>query len=249
MFATTDFGDAALDTEWFKYVQKRKGPAILITKNIKRLLTDFDGLLNEQVIAHATITGLGGSFLEPNVPHPNELLAFLKTIKEKEKIVIRIDPIIPIDDFINRAKQIFLLTKEMGFKRHRISILDVYPHVMERFSKYPDFQKQIKEIYRWDMDHNISDGEHKEYMIHCDAILRKKIIGFFPGAEICAEPPIRSTPCVSWKDCEALGLNPADFQKPDKKQRQFCGCLEKKELLLLNKKCAHECCYCYKTCQ
>ena len=64
----TERGDAALDTSWFQWVVEEKQPAILITKDpskLNRILNDLDFAPN--IIVHATITGFGGTILEPIV--------------------------------------------------------------------------------------------------------------------------------------------------------------------------------------
>jgi DNA repair photolyase len=246
VWGITDFGDAACDHGWSSWVEKRRGPAILITKNATKLLTDFPYLLNQEVIIHATITGYGDSIFEPGVPSPESILDFLSKISpnKKKQIVIRIDPIIPVNEMITRSKQIYTKAHELGFERIRISILDLYPHVLQRFEKLsPSLVYELKQIYNWDLAH--STGEHQDYMIHCDYQLRKQIIDFFPGVEICAEPPFRGTPCISYKDIDSLGLKRENFSKPTEKQRKFCGCLEKRELLQMNSACPHGCIYCY----
>lgn len=65
----TERGDAALNTSWKKWVENGQ-PAILITKNVKKLIEENKQLLlNGNVIIHTTITGLGGTRWEPNVPN------------------------------------------------------------------------------------------------------------------------------------------------------------------------------------
>ena len=74
----TERGDAALNTSWKKWVENGQ-PAILITKNVKKLIEENKQLLlNGNVIIHATITGLGGTQWEPNVPYYKNILEFLE---------------------------------------------------------------------------------------------------------------------------------------------------------------------------
>lgn len=73
----TERGDAAIDTVWKTWVYEKGLPAILITKDTVKLITENPGLfigdeLKGNVILHATITGMGGNWLEPNVPNPND---------------------------------------------------------------------------------------------------------------------------------------------------------------------------------
>ena len=69
----TEAGDAGVDLSWEKKLEKVDG-AILITKNVSR---DFRAAVmrnTSKVIVHATVTGFGGTVLEPNVPLPRESL-------------------------------------------------------------------------------------------------------------------------------------------------------------------------------
>ena len=125
-----------------------------------------------------------------------------------------------------------------------MSILDLYPHVLLRLDPYHDFKYQIKNVYNWDMSHSL--GEDKEYMHHAPLDLRRRILDRFSGSEVCGEPGVRCSGCVSWRDLEALGLNADEVGKPAEKQRPFCQCLEKKELTKLATECPLKCLYCFK---
>jgi DNA repair photolyase len=241
---TTDYIDAALDHSWYRWVEKRKGPSILITKDPKRLLTDFPRLLNEQVILHATITGYGGTFMEPNVPDPEEEVAFLRDIPDRKKIVIRIDPVVPLPPFIDRSVHVYTVMKEIGFERFRVSVMDLYPHVLKRFERYPLIAKELKDVYGWDMSHSGSDD--RDYMHHVNFDLRRVILSRFPGVEVCGEPGFRGVGCASRRDLEILGIDPTGYERPESPQRRSCSCLDKKEAGHLSDPCPNGCLYCYK---
>ena len=103
----TEAGDAGIDLSWQNKLSKIDG-AILITKNITtsfiRAVLPFYG----KVIVHATITGYGGSIVEPNVPNPRNQFLGLNHLLESgfslDHIVIRVDPIIPTTKGIDKAK-------------------------------------------------------------------------------------------------------------------------------------------------
>lgn len=52
-----------------------------------------------------------------------------------DHIVIRIDPIIPTEKGLITAKKVFLKAYKRGFRRFRVSLLDCYSHVRERFEQ------------------------------------------------------------------------------------------------------------------
>lgn len=68
----TERGDAALDTSWEDWVFVQKRPAILISKDPLKLFTEVTSMVDQygfcpNIIVHCTITGFGGTKIEPNV--------------------------------------------------------------------------------------------------------------------------------------------------------------------------------------
>jgi DNA repair photolyase len=236
----TERGDAALDTTWRRWVERGR-PAILITKNVGKLLDDNPLLLNQRVIVHATITGYGDSFIEPNVPPSSEMMDALASIeiKYREQVVVRIDPIIPVRACVEQSHHVFEQAWAMGYRRFRVSILDLYPHVMRRFDKYTLFAHELKQVYRW------NESMQSESSIHCDHSIRAKIFSQFRECDRCAEPGLRCRGCISSRDLKILNVRD-EPALPEVKQRQFCMCLANKTELLYNKtRCDHSCEYCY----
>ena len=83
----------------------------------------------DKLIVHATITGYGGGVLEPKVPSPSFEFAAVKALIShgfpKEKIVIRVDPVIPTNKGLAVAYRRVLRTgMKAGFSRYRISVRD-----------------------------------------------------------------------------------------------------------------------------
>jgi len=231
----TERGDAALDTPWLEWVIDNK-PTILITKNPGSLLKtlqrwDLTGAKN--IIIHCTITGLGGSELEPNVPIAEtsidaykHLIAYYGT----EAVVLRIDPIFlyPMTLF-DRARDV--LGKRVEGGRVRISFADMYSHVAARIH-----DRRLEDKY---------SGIVTSYCsrLHYDLKLRKAALHFFPNTEICGEPDIACYGCVSQRDLTYFGLTAPNYKGG---QRQACACINAKHELLTNKmQCAHKCTYCY----
>jgi DNA repair photolyase len=221
----TERGDAALDLSWIVPVQEGL-PSILITKDPLALSRHLDSSMN--VIVHCTITGYGGTKLEPNVITPDMAVKGLLRIIDIigiERVVLRIDPIIPCNFEIKRINIKDLIPSKVYCKiRKRISFLDNYEHVKRRFK-----EAGLKPL---------------PYSFHAPLEDRKKIVEAMDYPEVCGEPGISCTGCVSIKDLEILKVNPPKRGKP--KQRVTCSCLSsKKELLDNRKQCAHGCLYCY----
>lgn len=97
----TEAGDAGLDLSWVNKLDKIDG-AVLITKNITDKFIDAVIANKDKLIIHATTTGMGGTVIEPNVPdYKTQLTQVQKLIDRgfpKNRIIIRVDPIIPTDN-------------------------------------------------------------------------------------------------------------------------------------------------------
>jgi DNA repair photolyase len=219
----TERGDATLDNGWFEWVRDKK-PAILITKDpfkLNEILASF--ISHSNIVVHATITGFGGTVLEPYVPEYKKSLegynSLIKILGE-ERVVLRVDPVIPTEKGLETAKNVM---KELNYTRARISFIDYYDHVKRRFAA-----EDIS--LPWDTFHAPLD-------------LRKKAWKELGEPEVCGEPGFECCGCVSGMDCQILGVQP--IQK-EKGQRFQCACLaNKRELLTSRKQCSHQCLYCY----
>jgi hypothetical protein len=221
LIGITEGADPTINLKWRKWVQVDKRPAIIISKAPSKLIPMLDG--TENIIIHCTITGLGGTLVEPKInPYPVELEAYHKlcNLFGKERIVLRIDPIIynSVSD-INPYKTI---AKEAE-GRMRISFLDLYPHVKQRFDKQSILvsQSDFHQPLQW----------------------RNLVWKELGKPEVCAEPDIPSSPCVGIEDCKILNVIPSTDLKG---QRKLCGCLANKvELCTRPPKCTYGCLYCY----
>lgn len=226
----TEGGDAALSHKWMPWVDAGK-PAILITKNPGKLYHMLK-LMDESkfnLIIHATITGNGGTPIEPNVPSSDESLdALVKFVNMlgKERVVLRIDPIIPHEVYINNSKKVFDKAKEIlgeNMCRVRISFYDNYKHSQERLEKI-GIELPFKTF-------------------HLPIAFRQKMWEFYEKPELCGEENMPSTPCISEIDCKILGVEPGERAGY---QRESCDCLSNKfELIPDRTQCYHACKYCY----
>jgi DNA repair photolyase len=222
----TERGDAALDTSWLTWVVDK--PAILITKNPIKLynILKKQSLPKLNIIAHCTITGFGGTILEPNVPEFNKMLEGFEALVHflgKDRVVLRVDPVIPTETGIDTAKRVIETARWLVQTRVRISFIDYYDHVKKRF-------RELDISLPWDSFHApLSD--------------RKYAWEQLGKPEVCAEPDFECCGCLSAKDCEILKVEPFQYEKG---QRPLCACLaNKKELLDTKARCAHACIYFY----
>jgi len=224
--AVTERGDAGLDFSWIKVAEKYDG-LVLITKHLSHLFIEQASKVN--CIVHCTITGHGGTIYEQNVPNLTVSQIYfdqlIKTIGP-ERVVLRIDPIIPDSKGIAVAINVYeqLHVREGKRTRARISFMDNYPHVKQRFKS-----AGLKPL---------------PYYFHAPLELRKRIASYFPDAEICGEPGFECIGCISEKDLKILGIDAET--KIGGWQRQECKCLTYKvEILDKRSQCGHQCLYCY----
>ena len=230
----TERGDAALDLGWLSWVKEGK-PAILITKDPNKLLDELlfqetAPVLNGGIpgkfnaIIHTTITGFGGTVLEPNVrEYKDSLWAYKRLVAMYgiDRVVLRIDPVIPTDSGLRVAKAVLKENEPGG--RVRISFIDQYPHTKARL-------KKAGVPLPWST-------------FHAPIELRKIAYEELGRPEICGEPDFTYTGCVSELDCRTLKVDP---MKTSGAQRKFCACLvNKKELLHFKHPCENGCLYCY----
>lgn len=237
----TERGDASRDFSWVDQMNHVEG-AILITKNITDDFIDAVLPYKDKVILHATVTGYGHTKLEPHV------MAWQKSIRQiqrlidsgfaRDQIVLRIDPIIPTDKGLALFDKVFRAGYKIGVRRFKISVIDMYPHVRERF---------IAEKLPLPYGDNFT-ASTKQFAAVDRCVQRIQML--WPDIEIecCAEPQLqypRKVGCVSNDDLEILGLKPQNDDNVGY-QRKDCLCLSCKTELLNNKyQCSNKCLYCY----
>lgn len=228
--------------------------AILITKNLHdALIADILRVNHTLPISvHATCTGWGGTAMEPHVPTPRiQLRQIRKLIRAgfpRNRITLRIDPIIDVGNGVEVAASVaktalahdILTPNDPNGVRVRVSVLDCYPHVRDRFR-----ERGIVVPYNGTFTAPKSTFDKI-------AIAFKPIIDAGIIINTCAEPLLTANPgfvqqgCLSAHDLDVMGISydPACLTKCQ--QRSTCTCLGiKRELLPVKKPCPHQCAYCY----
>lgn len=244
----TERGDAGIYFNWIpKLKQNTVNGAVLITK---QLSTEFNECVMDlynsgftQIIVHCTCTGWGGSILEPNVPtYPAQLEQLLQLIASgfpKEQCVLRIDPIFPTKNGIKRVTEVLDTAFDLHLlpdMRVRISVLDEYKHVKDRFRT---------------LGYNAIYGDSFYAPEHMVKDLITTLDQYDLQFECCAEPYLVNenqfihTGCISKRDLRIMGL-PCDNMAVNPQKRGGCLCLAcKTELLECRTRCYHQCAYCY----
>ena len=224
----TERGDAGLDLSWREKVHKYKF-SILITKNLNdEFIESVKGLNN--VIVHAGITGYGGTVVEPNVPKPEWSLGQLEKLIGAgfpvERIVARMDPIFPTAKGKKAAISLVEQFNKLGIRRIRYSYVDLYGHVLKRFRE---------------AGITIPEFTEKNFI--------REIVPQYPGIifESCAEGLDTDVGCISKYDFGLFEASP-ETKRENAQNRLHCKCLACKVELLNrknNKRCSHQCLYCY----
>lgn len=234
----TESSEVAFNLEAFDNLYKGN---IIITKRLTDKLIEKLVEHKDKIILHCCVTGMGGSRIEPFVPTVEQTLGkFKKLISDGfpiEHVVLRVDPIVPTDKGINTAIGVLKAFGGLGIARVRISFLDNYKHVRERFR-----EEKIDVLY---------DGKfHAPLETRLKALETIKSCAFengFRDVEACGEPSIESIPCLSQKDIDILGLSNEITLVGSAGQRKSCSCPSNKSEIIKEKphRCKNACLYCF----
>lgn len=243
----TEAGDAGLDLSWANKLHEVDG-AVLITKSITPQFIKSVIANKEKLIVHATITGYGGTVVEPNVPCPTEAFAYLLDLVDqgflKQKVVVRVDPVIPTPKGLQRACAIIQKGIDSGYTRFRISLIDMYPHVRARFSESRLPLPYGAKGFLPSDSQSIATDEMLKSLSEYGEMLESPL-----RIEACVEPQLKNVihqGCISSYDLKLLGLNEDRNCDNIGFQRKNCLCyLGKTELLTNKRRCPHQCLYCY----
>lgn len=216
---------------------------VLWTKNPRNLLEHDvlrDACARYPLYVHLTLTGMGGTQLEPNVPPSGEIAALLEPLADyagdPERIRIRFDPIVHLllsdnDTFCNLEsfESIANEAKKEGVADVSISWMDSYRKVVSRLRKHGITDMSVS-----------PDMWEKEF-----AWLESKAAKYSIRLHGCCVPGMPASKCI---DGELLTrLHPEKLQCSTKKakgQRTTCGCTESFDIGWYNP-CPHGCLYCY----
>ena len=212
---------------------------IIITKRLTNKLIDKLVEYKDKIILHFTVTGFGGSVLEPFVPTLEISRKKFGQLLDKgfpiDHCVLRIDPCIPTEKGLETMVRVVETFSDTGIKRVRFSVLDMYDHVKKRFN-----ESGIELPY--ETFHAPLEDRKKMYDVLCEL---GEEYGF--AVEVCAEPGIESVSCLSQKDIDILGLTDKIKLVGNKGQRSNCGCPSNKTSLFKTKpeRCLQKCLYCF----
>ena len=216
---------------------------VLWTKNPTNLLKHkalHKSCLNYHLYLHFTITGMGSTMPEPNVPPWQEMTDLLGPLVEytgdPERIRIRFDPIVHLrfpdgEIFCNLEmfEPIAVEANRHGILDFSISWMAAYKKVISRLGKH-DIEDVAVSPEQWKKEFDWLTEKAAEYSIRLHG---------------CSVPGMPVSRCI---DGELLArLHPENLPCSTTKakgQRKTCGCTESYDIGWYNP-CPHGCIYCY----
>lgn len=224
-WGSTENGDPAFDSSWLNKLQDVN---LIITKNLSDWMIDRLMEHKDNCILHLTVTGLGGSFMEPGVPRVDYNAKQLKKLLEfgfpSSQTVLRIDPM--ISEYL--AEQILDEFSDSGVTRVRFSFLNLTNYTSNEISA-EEIKKHIEDATKL-LDYSKSKGFNYTF-------------------ESCAGPwlkvyGVELRGCMNEKEARNLGVTDVKFQH-GKRNRDFCLAPLNRVEMLEGHQCLHNCKYCF----
>jgi DNA repair photolyase len=216
---------------------------VLWTKNPTNLL-QHDALRHTcsqyPLYVHFTITGLGATALEPNVPSHREMLNLLEPLiaflENPARIRIRFDPIVHLKNFNGRAfsnlksfEEIACEAARHGIRSFSTSWMCAYKKVISRLHNHGFTEAPLSQEER---------NKEYEYLLE---IASKYDVSLY----CCGMPGMPTSRCIDGKLLSSL--HPGQLECSTRKakgQRATCGCTESFDIGWYFQ-CPHGCLYCY----
>jgi len=224
---------------------------VLWSKNFSNLIENKSELRSHlekygQLYLHFTITGLGGSYIERNVPPPAETMGQLDSLIKlagiPERISVRFDPVLYWKEDGKQRTNIYFF-ENLAPELSRRGIKDI------RFSFAQWYGKAVKRSKKYGFSYlDPSPEEKKEAALFLAQIGRHWNLNLFSCTQnfLSQVPGIQPSACIDGSKLQELhpSQEPASTKK-DRSQRPGCGCTESVDIGSYTQVCAHGCLYCY----
>ncbi|GBD94983.1 hypothetical protein BMS3Abin05_02599 [bacterium BMS3Abin05] len=208
---------------------------LLNNRKVREVLKRYD-----QIYVHYTITGMGGTFLEPYVPKAEKLLTRLPEIIEfvgnPLRVHWRFDPIVHLKDTDQNFYSNIGFFPELagrilpqGIRNVTVSWMAIYPKVANHLQKYGFSPVEI------------SDEEQKKEAKRLESLAHS----FGARVHYCCMEGFSQAKCIDGQLFTLLhpAQETASVRKA-KGQRPFCGCTESWDIGWYYP-CPYGCLYCY----
>lgn len=224
---------------------------VLWSKNFSNLINNAFSLKDElqkydQLYFHFTVTGLGGTFIEKEVPPPLQALfqlePLIKIAGKPERISLRFDPVVywkeegRLKTNLGFFEKLAPHLQSQGIKDVRFSFAQWYRKAKRRAAKYgfsyvdPSLQEK-KEAAELLVQ---TARQHGLRLYSCSQNFLAEVPGVSPSS------------CIDGHLLQILHPNKETVSlKKDKSQRQECRCTESVDIGSYTQFCPHACLYCY----
>lgn len=219
---------------------------VLWSKDYRALLADEGGLRSalrryDQLFCHFTITGLGGTPLEPEIPPWQEAVRQLpdlvRLVGRTERVSVRLDPVVhwvdgdEVRSNLPLAEAILGASAEAGLRTVTSSFMAPYGKVRRRG-------------WRW---HDPGPTERQEIGERLVELARRNGLRLLA----CSDPTLTAAGAEAARCIDGALLSrlhplgvPAAVGK-DKGQRPACGCTPSLDIGSYQQRCPNGCRYCY----
>jgi len=224
---------------------------VLWSKSFANLIANVSGLQDglrkyDQLYYHFTITGLGGTAVESEVPPPQTALRQLEPLLglagRPERISLRFDPVIywlekdKVKTNLRFFEELAGRAAESGIWNVRFSFAQWYGKSKRRAAKlrFPYVDPTLEEK-RNDAFYLSTVARSHGLNLH---VCSQDFVADVPG--------IRPSACIDGRllqECHPEGA-PVSVTK-DKSQRRECRCTESVDIGSYTQTCPHSCVYCY----
>lgn len=224
---------------------------VLWSKNFRNLIENRDRLRDglrryDQLYFHFTITGLGGTPVEKDVPVPDDALRQLEPLLllagQPERISLRFDPVIYWKEGEGTRTNLPFFEKlaekaaSLRIQNIRFSFAQWYGKSKRRAERVGfDFVDPEHEVKRKDASSLAATAGRYGLNLYCCS---QDFLADIPG--------IRPSACIDGRLLQAVhpGGLPVSIRK-DRTQRRECRCTESVDIGSYTQSCPHSCVYCY----
>ena len=224
---------------------------VLWSKNFTNLIENRSSLSSalekyDQIYLHFTITGLGGTFIEKDVPCPSSALSQLESLIEitgmPERITVRFDPVVYWRKEEKTMTNLHFFEKlapvlyARGIRNVRFSFAQWYSKAVRRSSKYGFFY----------IDPTPEEKKNETQILA--RIAKTQNLSLFSCSQnfLSSIPGVRLSACIDGAHLQVLHpqKEPVSIKK-DRSQRAECRCTESVDIGSYTQFCPHSCFYCY----
>lgn len=228
-------------TKWDSILDKIKDglPMVLYTKAPVPL--DVLILKQKNFAISYTITGWGGTWLEPKVPHPLDMIKHINGAASMlgERMSVRVDPVVPTTDGYEKALTV------IGHINRPVKIIT---SIIQLYSGHADMAKRLGiDLSMYTVTSGRAKFVRKEIAQDWVNTVTKKYSWTNGRIQMCGMPydlqGITHTGCIDKTMLDSIGVHTYKAI-PEGKQRPGCKCIISKKQLISGS-CVHGCVYCY----